>query len=78
MVISITEFRKHLGQYLKLVITEEIRITKRGKVVAILHDPHSFAIEKLLSLAGCLKDIDDGRPYDEIIGDLIAEKQGFN
>ena len=40
MSITATELKKHLGKYLLLAATEDIFITRNGKVVAKLSNPH--------------------------------------
>lgn len=75
--VTSTELKKNLSYYLKLAETEEVHVTKNKKVVAIICNPKSSAMDRLLSLRGILKPYDDGKPYDEIIGEEIMEKCGF-
>lgn len=39
MTINVTEFKKHLGKYLSLSQTEDVLITRNGKVISVLTDP---------------------------------------
>ena len=43
MTITATEFKKNLGKYLELANKEDIRITKNGKVIALLKAPDDIA-----------------------------------
>ena len=52
MVISVSELRRNLSKYLKLVSKEDIYITKRGKIVAVFSKPTNEKIEKLRKLVG--------------------------
>lgn len=75
--VTSTELKKNLSYYLKLAETEEVHVTKNKKVIAIISNPKSSAMDRLLSLRGILKPYDDGKPYDEIIGEEIMNKCGF-
>ena len=77
VIVSITEFRKHMGYYLELVQQDNIAVTKYKKIISIFKKPKTTAIDRLLSLRGCLKEFDDGRLYEDIIGDAIMKKQGL-
>ena len=68
MTITITDFRKSFGKYLKLSKLEDIYITKSGKVVALLTNPKT---EKLKSIFGCLSnDIDIEAALEERINKI--------
>lgn len=59
MSITATELKNNLGKYLLLSATEDIFITKNGKVVAKLTNPHQDRVEIAKSLFGILpKDAD--------------------
>lgn len=59
MSITATELKNNLGKYLLLSATEDIFITKNGKVVAKLTNPHQDRVEVAKSLFGILpKDAD--------------------
>lgn len=59
MSITATELKNNLGKYLLLSATEDILITKNGKVVAKLVNPHQNRVETAKSLFGILpKDAD--------------------
>ncbi len=59
MSISATELKNNLGKYLVLSATEDVFITKNGKVVAKLTNPYQDRVETAKSLFGILpKDAD--------------------
>ena len=49
-----TELKSNLGKYLMLAATEDIFITKNGKVVAKLSNPHQDRVDMAKSLFGIL------------------------
>ena len=54
MSITATELKSNLGKYLMLAATEDIFITKNGKVVAKLSNPHQDRVDMAKSLFGIL------------------------
>lgn len=75
--VNITEFRKNLSHYLRLVQKEDIQITKNKEVVAILKSPNKNFYEALNRLAGCLKEFDTGEDYKDMIGEEIMKRNSF-
>lgn len=75
--VNVTEFRKNIFHYLELCAKEDIQVTNKGVVVAVLSSPDKKYYQSLLDLCGCLKDYDSGKDYSEIIGEGIMEKCGF-
>lgn len=66
MSITATELKNNLGKYLLLSATEDIFITKNGKVIAKLTNPHQDRVEVAKSLFGILpKDADLDRTRAE-------------
>ena len=68
--ITATELKLNLGHYLDLVLTEDIWITKNGKMVAKLTNPNISAVD---SISGILKgkapaDLDRHSMREERIG----------
>ena len=51
---SATEFRSNLGKYLELFQTEDVYITRNGKVVAKLTNPRAEKLEIAKSLFGII------------------------
>ena len=56
MSITATELKTNLGKYLLLSATEDIYITRNGKVVAKLTKPFQERVAVAESLFGCLPD----------------------
>lgn len=75
--VNITKLRDNLKHYIDLSIKEDIYITCNDKVVAVLSNPSDRAFAKFMSLEGCMKDYDDGKEYDDIIGEEIVKKCGY-
>ena len=54
MSITATELKQNLGRYLLMAATEDVFITKNGKVVAKLSNPNQDRINMAKSLFGVL------------------------
>lgn len=54
MSITATELKQNLGKYLLLSASEDIFITKNGKVVAKLTNPNQSRVDTARSLFGIL------------------------
>lgn len=54
MSITATELKSNLGKYLLLSATEDIFITKNGKVIAKLCNPNQDRVDMAKSLFGVL------------------------
>ena len=54
MLITATELKRNLGKYLLLAATEDVYITKNGKVVAKLSNPQQDRADIAKSLFGIL------------------------
>lgn len=66
MSITATELKQNLGKYLLLSEQEDIYITKNGKVIAKLTNPHQNRVETAKELFGILpKDADIDAARDE-------------
>ena len=64
MSVTATELKNNLGKYLLLSATEDVFITKNGKVVAKLTGPYENRVQTARSLFGILPreaDIDEAR-----------------
>ena len=55
MSITASELKMNLGKYLLLSATEDIFITKNGKIVAKLTNPFQDRVDLVESLVGVLK-----------------------
>ena len=69
MSVTATELKNNLGKYLVLSATEDIFITKNGKVVAKLNNPYQSRVETAKSLFGIL-------PIDADLGEGKRERLG--
>ncbi len=54
MSITATELKLNLGKYLQLAESEDIYITRNGKVVAKLTNPYQNRVDAVKSLLGVL------------------------
>jgi len=54
MVITASELKMNLGKYLDLAATEDILISKNGRITAKLGNPFADRVEKARSLIGIL------------------------
>ena len=86
MSVTATELKNNLGKYLVLSATEDVFITKNGKVVAKLTNPYQDGVETAKSLFGILpidadmdyiitrnvKDYQDGMVKAMVPDDFIA------
>ena len=67
MSITATELKENRSKYLKLAETEDIYITKNGKVVAKLSNPNTDKVKIAESLIGIL-------PQDITLEDAQKER----
>ncbi|MBQ8370820.1 MAG: type II toxin-antitoxin system prevent-host-death family antitoxin [Clostridia bacterium] len=56
MSITATELKMNLSKYLLLAETEDVYITRNGKIVAKLTNPHQERVDLAKSLFGVLSD----------------------
>ena len=69
MSVTATELKNNLGKYLVLSATEDIFITKNGKVIAKLTNPYQDRVATAKSLFGILpKDADIEESKRERLG----------
>ena len=54
MSITATELKENLGKYLILSITEDVYITKNGKIISKLTNPYQNRLDILDSLVGII------------------------
>ena len=54
MSVTATELKMNLGKYLMLAETEDVFITKNGKVIAKLTNPNADRVEMAKSLLGVI------------------------
>ncbi len=69
MSVTIAEFKHNLGKYLMLYETEDIFITKNGKIIAKLTNPYMDRVQTAKSLFGILpKDAGIEKTKNERLG----------
>ena len=56
MSITATELKANLGKYLLLAATEDIFITKNGRIIAKLKSPYQNKLDVIDSLFGSIPD----------------------
>ncbi|WP_294360973.1 type II toxin-antitoxin system Phd/YefM family antitoxin [uncultured Clostridium sp.] len=56
MSITATELKSNLGKYLAMAETEDIYITRNGKIVAKLTTPYQDRVDVAKSLFGVIRD----------------------
>lgn len=59
MIITATELKKNLGKYLDMVSSENVLITKNGKIIAQLSNPVTEKLAALDRLTGLAKSDED-------------------
>ena len=67
MSITATELKENLGKYLMLAASEDIFVTKNGKVIAMLSNPYKDKVKIAKSLAGII-------PADITLEEARAER----
>lgn len=67
MSITTTELKNNLAKYLLLSATEDIYITKNGKVIAKLTNPYQNRVKTAKSLFGIL-------PNNILVDDIKEER----
>ena len=66
MVVTATEFKTNFGKYLDLLLSEDIYITRNGKIVAKMVNPNVRAVDTLSGLlAGKLPEDLDAKTLRE-------------
>ncbi len=59
MIVTATEFKTNFGKYLDLIAQEDIFITRNGKTIAKVVNPHISAVDSLRGMLKCVPpDID--------------------
>ena len=69
MSVTATELKMNLGKYLLLAESEDVYITKNGKVIAKLTNPNADRVEIAKSLVGIIPaDITPEQAREERLG----------
>ena len=69
MVVTATEFKTNFGKYLDLIAHEDIFITKNGKTIAKVVNPHVSAVD---SIRGILNGISDDINPDSLREECLS------
>lgn len=67
MSITATELKMNLGKYLALSESEDVYITKNGKIIAKLTNPYVNRVEEVKTLFGII-------PGEETVEDIKDER----
>ena len=54
MSITASELKMNLGKYLRLSLSEDVYITKNGKIIAMLTNPFQDRVNMVNSLVGII------------------------
>lgn len=76
--VSLSEFRKHQGHYLSACANENIYLTKRGKVVAVLVNPQDQAYAEFFLFAESVKDREPNKSYGDALFEEREKRHGRN
>jgi antitoxin (DNA-binding transcriptional repressor) of toxin-antitoxin stability system len=68
MVVTATEFKTNFGKYLDLLLKEDIFITRNGKTIAKVVNPHVSSVD---SISGLLA----GKVLDDLDRKSIREER---
>ena len=63
MIVTATEFKTNFGKYLDMIAKEDIFITRNGKTIAKVVNPHISAVD---SLRGMLKNVPSDIDLDSL------------
>ena len=79
LYITSTEFKKRLNYYLELSSSEDIYITKNGRVISVLSDPHQKAFYDTLAFmdenSSKISKVKEAN--DELLYEALKEKYGI-
>lgn len=73
--VTISEFRKNLKKYSKMLEKDSIMVFNNGKPIMKVEHPNIDKLRLLESLRGCVPD--DGRDYDDIKKEYMSERYGI-
>ena len=70
MIVTATEFKTNFGKYLDMIAKEDIFITRNGKTISKVVNPHISAVD---SLRGMLKDVPDDIGLDSLREERLSK-----
>ena len=76
-LITASELKNNLGHYMELAKTEDVYVSKNGKVFIVLTSPEDKALANLDSLLGKYNPKKEAVDYDALLKERIFEKCVF-
>ena len=70
MIVTETEFKTNFGKYLDMLTKEDIFITRNGKTIAKVINPHFSAVD---SLRGMLKNVPSDIELDSLREERLSK-----
>ena len=70
MIVTATEFKTNFGKYLDLTVQEDIFVTRNGKTIAKVVNPHVSAVD---SLRGMLKNVPSDIDSDSLREERLSK-----
>ena len=70
MIVTETEFKTNFGKYLDMLTKEDIFITRNGKTIAKVINPHFSAVD---SLCGMLKNVPSDIELDSLREERLSK-----
>ena len=70
MIVTATEFKTNFGKYLDMLTKEDIFITRNGKTIAKVINPHVSAVD---SLRGMLKNVSSEIDMDSLREERLSK-----
>ena len=70
MIVTETEFKTNFGKYLDMLTKEDIFITRNGKTIAKVINPHFSAVD---SLRGILKNVPSDIDLDSLREERLSK-----
>ena len=70
MIVTATEFKTNFGKYLDMLTKEDIFITRNGKTIAKVINPHVSAVD---SLRGMLKNVPSDIDLDSLREERLSK-----
>ena len=70
MIVTETEFKTNFGKYLDMLTKEDIFITRNGKTIAKVINPHFSAVD---SLRGMLKNVPSDIDLDSLREERLSK-----
>ena len=73
--ITATELKQNLSHYMELSNTEDVYVTKNGKILTILTSPRDKAFKEFMKLKGVFQGkLKEGEDYRDIIAEEMMKR----